>query len=168
MRVHSARRQETDHLAEECGVVLQQADRQPSGADDFLPVVNVLQECVNRAHPLFDTARDLAPFARRYDPRDDVEGDQAFLGLVITIDGECYPGPPEELFGLTRLAAQLFTVLIAEPLMIGSISCARGTILFQHFVEAGRFGGHWSQGCTNSWQITSTFAPAQYLSIPRA
>jgi hypothetical protein len=40
-------------------------DGQAAGADDFLAVVEIVQEGVERAHPLFDPARQLAPFARR-------------------------------------------------------------------------------------------------------
>ena len=142
MRVNAPRRQKADHLAQESGVVLQKADRQPSGADDFLTVVNILQERVDCANALFDTTRDLGPFARRHDARDDVEWDQPFFGLVIAVNRKGDARAPEELFGLTRFTAQLLDVLIAEPFMISGISGACRTVLCQHFIEAGRFGEH--------------------------
>lgn len=70
--VDTARRFEADHLGQEGLVALDEFAGNATGADDFLLVIDVVEECVECQHPLLDTLRQLAPFATGDDSRDDV------------------------------------------------------------------------------------------------
>src|SRR3546814_1562197 len=69
-------------------VARNQLDGHPARAQNFLPVIDVVEEGVQCAHALFDAARQAPPFARRDDPRHDVEGDQPLVGFILAIDVE--------------------------------------------------------------------------------
>src|SRR3546814_18952388 len=73
-------------------------------AQYLLAVIAVVEEGVERAHPLLDPAREAAPLARRDDPRHDVEGDQPLVAAVGAIDVEGDADVAEKSLGLLRLA----------------------------------------------------------------
>ena len=100
-----------DHLRQEGRVAGDHFDRQASGADDFLPVIDIVQERIDRADPLFDPFGEARPFAPRNDPRDDVEGDQPFGRLGAPVDVEGDAGQAKHLFGLALFAAQTGRIL---------------------------------------------------------
>ena len=104
MGVDPARRGEADHLRQPGAVVAEQPLGQAARADDLLPVVEIVHEGVERAHPLLDPARQPPPFAAGDDPRDHVERDQPLLGVVVAIDVEGDAGAAEEALGLGALA----------------------------------------------------------------
>jgi hypothetical protein len=60
MGVDPAGRRHADHLRQEGGRCGDQLDRHAARAQDFLPVIDVVQEGVDRAHPLLDPARQRA------------------------------------------------------------------------------------------------------------
>ena len=117
MRIDPARRADADHLRHESVIAADHVLGDAPGLDDLLPVIDVVQESVDRAHPLFDPARQLEPFRSRYDARDDVEGDQAFLGLGPPIDIEGDAREAKKLFGLALLGAQARRILIPKPVV---------------------------------------------------
>ncbi|MNJ80078.1 hypothetical protein D3C77_783250 [compost metagenome] len=55
--------------------------RDDAGLEDALVVVDVLQEQVQRLHPLDTATLDRAPLAGADAARDDIEGDQALGAL---------------------------------------------------------------------------------------
>ena len=69
-------------------VLEDQLSRHDPGANDLARTIDVLQEKVESASPLFKAARQVGPFPSGHDARDDVEGDQALLRLGIPIDRE--------------------------------------------------------------------------------
>ncbi|MGY3457982.1 hypothetical protein ACVWW5_003432 [Bradyrhizobium sp. LM3.4] len=58
------------------------------GTEDVAAMVDVAQEHVERAHPLLQALLEQRPFLAGHDPRDHVEGDQAFGGFGLPIDRE--------------------------------------------------------------------------------
>ena len=76
-----ARRAEADHLGQERLVVGDQLLRDATGAHDFLAVIDVVEEGIERRTTLLDALREAPPFRTGYDTRNDVERDQALCGL---------------------------------------------------------------------------------------
>jgi hypothetical protein len=135
MGIDIARRRHADHLRQEGLVLRDQIDGDAARAQDFLPVVDVVQEGVDGAHPLLDPARELRPFPRRDDARHDVEGDQAFVRLGLPIDVEGDPGTAKEGFGVGGFFAQLPEVLVREPAVVGGVRIAGGVSAAKHLIE---------------------------------
>ncbi len=104
MGIDPARRREADHLLKPRGVIAEQALRHPARADDLLPVIEVVDEGIERADPLFDPAFQPPPFARADDARHGVERDEPLLGLVLAIDVEGNSRLAEVGFGIDMLA----------------------------------------------------------------
>ena len=86
--IDAARRIDAHHLRHEGGVLDDDVCRDAPCPQDFLTVIDVVDEGVERPHPLFDAGRKPAPFRGRKHPGNDVEGDEAFGGFVVAIDGE--------------------------------------------------------------------------------
>ena len=81
-----------------------------------LPAVEVLQEAVERRHPLAEAAGQLLPFVRRDQPGEQVHGPDALGALLLAVHGE---GDPltAELVGYELLQPpDLGDVNVAEPL----------------------------------------------------
>ena len=64
MGIDIARRAEIDHLRQKRIVLRNQIDGNDARAQDFLPVIDVVQKRVDRAYPLIDALRQLGPFPR--------------------------------------------------------------------------------------------------------
>ena len=78
--------------------------------EDFLVVIDVVDEGVERVDALLEAAFDAVPFVRRDDARDQVEGEDAFGAGGVAVDVE----------GDAQLQQQaLGGVLVAEQLAIG-------------------------------------------------
>jgi hypothetical protein len=94
-----------------------------------------MQKGVDGAHALFDALGQLRPFAGRDDARHDVEGDQAFVCLGLTIDVEGDAGAAEESLGIGRFLAQVLEVFVREPAVIGGVWIACGLAAAEHLIE---------------------------------
>jgi hypothetical protein len=136
VRVNSARRGEPDHLREERLILTQEVNRQAPGLHDFLAMIEILQEGVNRPHPLLDPARQLAPFARRDDPGDHVERNQPLFGGIFPIDVEGDADATKEMLSLSVLTAQPVYVLSVVPLAKVGVSRADRAVLVEHLIVA--------------------------------
>jgi hypothetical protein len=75
--------------------------------DDLAVVVDVVDEQVECPDALPEAALDGAPVLRLDDARDDVEGEDPFLPLVVAVDVEGDPEIEEGGFGSTLPAEQL-------------------------------------------------------------
>ena len=73
VRVDAARRVEAHHLAPEMAGAEDELGRNPALAEDSLLVVDVVQEQVERLHPLDQAALELVPLGARDHARDQVE-----------------------------------------------------------------------------------------------
>ena len=97
-------------------------------------MVEIVEKRVERAHPLLDPALELAPLPRGNDPRDHVERDQPFFGIVLAIDVEGDPGAAKSPLGLARLAPQDRGILLPVPVAIIGIGGLDATFGIVHFV----------------------------------
>jgi hypothetical protein len=133
--VDPARRREADHFRQEGDIALDQPGRDLAGLHDLLVVVNVVQEHVQRTHPLLDALGQALPFPVVDDPRHEVERDQPLGRLRLAIDGESDAGAPEEALGLAGLLDQQFGVLLAVPGMETLVGLAHTRLAYQHLVK---------------------------------
>ncbi|MOA00318.1 hypothetical protein D3C78_1196750 [compost metagenome] len=78
MGVDAAGRSEADHFRQEGFVFLDDFAGNAPGADDFLLVVDIVEESIEGENALFDALGQFAPLAAGDDARDDIEGDQFF------------------------------------------------------------------------------------------
>ena len=86
-----------------------------AGAQDFLAVVDVVEEGVERLDALLDALRQPPPFGAGDDARHDVEGDQPLGGLLLAIDGEGDAGLAEDTFGVPHLFGEPGRILLLQP-----------------------------------------------------
>ena len=106
------------------------------GLDDLLAVIDVVHEGVERAHALLDAGRQPAPFGRRDDARDDVEGDEPLGRLVVAVDGEGDAGAAEQRLRLARFRFEVVELLRAEPFGDGLIGLAHTVAGAVHFIKS--------------------------------
>jgi hypothetical protein len=137
--IDAARRLDPDHVGQKGIVAADHLFGDAARLHDLLLVVDVVQKGVDRAHTLFDPARQPRPFRARDDARDDVEGDKPLLGLGLAIDVEGDARQAEKLLCLALLGAQAFGVLAVEPVVKAAVGRAQARIRAPHFVEDFRF-----------------------------
>ena len=113
-----AGRGHADHIGQIGLIIGDQLPRHLAGPQDFLPMVNVMKERVQRTHPLLDTARKLAPFAGRQNARDNIERNEALFGLFASVHVERDAGAAKKPFRLFRLSIEPAGVFGIEPLPI--------------------------------------------------
>ena len=77
MGIDAARRVHADHLRHEGIVLDDDLLRDAAGPQDFLAVIEIMDEGVQRPDPLLDPGRQFPPLGGGEDPRDDVKGDEA-------------------------------------------------------------------------------------------
>ena len=142
MRIDAAGRRHADHLRQEGIIVLDQLHRHAARPQDFLAMVDIVQEGIDRAHPLLDPARQLRPFARRNDARHDVKRNQPLVGICRAIDVEGDARAPEEGLRLPCLAPQPFGRFGRKPLAILRVRRARPLAAPIHLVKKRRCFSH--------------------------
>ena len=135
--VDFARRRETDHLLKPCRIVAEQPRRNAACAQDFLPVVKIVDERVQRADPLFNPAGKAAPFVCADGARHHVERDQPFFGLVLAVNVEGDACLAKAAFSLAMLALQPALILLVKPFAVTRICRTNGSVGIKHLVKFG-------------------------------
>ena len=106
-------------------------------------MVDIEQEEVERLHPLLQTALQSLPFARRNDPRDDVEGNQAFGPAVIAIYREGDTDTVKRTLGFLALLGDLLDGSSLQPVREPLIMGTRRALGAAHLIVKGT--GHGSK-----------------------
>ena len=88
VRIHPARHVHADHLAAELRVAVHLVGGDLAGLHDLLPVIDVVEEPVERLHALAHPARERVPLRARDDVGNDVERNQAFGARGLAVDRE--------------------------------------------------------------------------------
>ena len=101
---------------------------------DLLVVVDVVDEGVQRPHPLFEPRLQAHPFLHRQDPGHDVEGDQPLGTLFLAIDREGDAHPMEQSVRLRPLLRQTLGGLGGQPFAIPVVVRARSALRRIHLV----------------------------------
>ncbi len=135
MGVDPAGRGEANHMRQPGRVVAEQILGHPSGADDFLAVIEIMHEGVERRNALLDALGQLAPFMRGDDSRDHVERNEPLFGLVFAIDIEGDASAPERGLGVAMFAPQERVFLFAIPRLITRIGISYTAVGLVHLVE---------------------------------
>ena len=98
-------------------------------------MIDVVQEKIERGDPLHEPALDQIPFARRDDPRDEVEGKNPLRSLVVVIDREgdalLQKGGRGEVAFALEIGRGHFAEARQQPAVMRSRHARRG----KHFVE---------------------------------
>ncbi len=138
VRVHVARHVHADHLGTELRVVDHLVARHDAGLQDLLVVVDVVDEPVERQHPLGQALFHVAPLVRRDDARDLVERDQALgalAGVLVAIHRERDADPPEDQFGLVPAIAHQVGRLPGQPLRVVLVVLTHRVARGVHLIE---------------------------------
>jgi len=75
------------------------------------------------------------PLAGGNDARDNIKGDQPFLGLAAAINVEGDTAEAKQIIGLALLGAQAFWVFAFQPVLKPSVGCAQLAVIAPHFVK---------------------------------
>ena len=134
--VDAERRLDANHLGHEGRVGDDQFLGDLARLDDLLAVIDVVHEGVERAHALLDAGRQTAPFGRRDDARNDVEGDEPLGRFIAAVDGEGDAGAAEHRLRLEQLLLQIVELLRAEPFGDGLIGHAHTVTGAVHFIKS--------------------------------
>ena len=113
--IDAPRRVEALHLGAESVVEQHQLGRHLAGADDLAVVIDVVDEGVERLHPLRQALGQEFPFRGRDDARNDVEWNEPLGVAAVVIDGKGDAGAAEQEFGLAPLQHQEFARHFVEP-----------------------------------------------------
>ena len=135
MGINTTRRRHADHLGQKGIILGDQLDRHAACTQNLLPVVDIVQKGVDRAHALLNPAGQPRPFPPRDDARHQIEGDQPLIGLGLPIDVEGDAGAAKKPLGIGGFLAQIAQILAAKPAVIACIGCARVAAPLVHFIE---------------------------------
>ena len=134
MRVDAPRHVDAVHL----GPVLRVAEHLLGGdaarPHDVLLVIDVVDEAVERAHPLLEAGFELPPLAGRDDARNHIEGDQAFGAGVVTVDREGDADAPEHEIRFRALVAHRLRTLLRQPALEFAVVPANDAARVVHLV----------------------------------
>ena len=148
MRIDAARRIEPHHFRHEGFILQDHVARDAPRPQDFLAMIDIVQESVERPHALFDPGRQPAPFGGGENARHDIEGDQPFRGLFGAIDRKGDALPAEQSFGLFEGSFDIGLGKLGHPLMDLRVGLAHLAVLQDHFIEkAASFSPHAAMRC---------------------
>jgi hypothetical protein len=125
---------DADHFLAELRIAQHLRGGDAPGLEDFLVVVDVVEEGVERLDPLPKALGHARPFVGRDDARHDVEGDQAFLAGVLAIYGEGDADAMEGYVGLFALARDDLGRGCLQPVRVAAVAVAHRAVSGMHFV----------------------------------
>ena len=125
------------HLAPVLRIGQHAFDRYDPRLEDVLLVVDVVQEEVQRLHPLLEAPLQDAPLARRNDPRHEVERDQPLRARVLAVDREGDADAVEGAFRLLALLRDLLGRGALEPVGESLVMGPQGAIGSAHLIVNG-------------------------------
>ena len=136
--IDAAGRRHPHHFRHEGFVLDDELMRDLAGAQDVLAVVEIVDEGVQRPHPLLDARRQLAPFGSGKDAGDDVEGDEPLGRLVVAIDGKGDALAAEDRLRLAQRPVHVAPRQGFQPIGDTGIGLPRSAAAAIHFVENRR------------------------------
>ena len=122
------------HLRAVLGIAEDTLWRDDARLEDLLVVVDVVDEGVQRPHPLLEAALEADPFLQGHDPRHDVEGDQPLGTLFLAVNGEGDSDTVEQCVRLGAFLAQAVGRLLLEPPAIAQVVGPGAAVAEKHFV----------------------------------
>ena len=142
MRVDVLRRLDAQHLRAEGRIEQHEFRRHQPRLDDLLVVIDVVEEDVDRLHPLDAAPLDQVPFGAVEDARDQIEGDQPLGRAAFGIDGEGDAEPAEQLLSRVLLGDEGVDREIVEQAGERGIGVPDRAVGLAHLIEefAGKQG----------------------------
>ncbi len=134
VRINAARYVHALHHRPVLGVLQHLRGRDDAGLEDFLVVIDVVQEQVERPDPLAQAGLQRLPFGRRDDARDDVERDQPLLAGFLAIDGEGDADAVEGEVGFGPLAGDALGRRRPQPFVVAPVMGTDAAVGVDHFV----------------------------------
>ena len=139
VRVNVARHINTHHLGAELRVLKNLLGRHHAGLDDVLPVIDVMDEAVERRDALHQALFHTGPFVGRDDAGNQVKGDQALgagtVFVLVAIHGKGDADAPENHFGLRPAGLHGVCRLLGQPALVGLVMRAHTAGAGVHFVK---------------------------------
>ena len=108
--------------------------------ENFLVVIDVREEQIERAHTLLQSGFENPPLVRRNDPRDDVERNETLCSAIFAIHRERDSDAMECALRFVPFLCNAGAVGPIEPVGKGPVVRPDGTVRERHFVK--REGGH--------------------------
>ena len=135
VRIHLVRQVQADHR-HLVGLVGQHLlGRNHAGLENFLTVVDVVQEPVERVDALLQAPLEHVPLGSRDDARNGVERDQALGALLVAIDGEGDADAVKQQVGFAALLRDPLRRHGGEPLGQRRVMLAHRAVGQVHLVE---------------------------------
>ena len=116
--------------------------RHEAGLDDLLVVIDVVEEDVDRLHPLDAAALHEFPFGPGENARDEIEGDQPLGRAAFGIDREGDAEPAEQLLRRRLLCHQGLDGEIVEQLGKVGVGRSHRAVGLAHLIKKSA-GGCW-------------------------
>ena len=105
----------------------------------MLRMIDVMNEHIERLHPLGEPLLQLRPLVRGNNARDDIEGNQAFSAGIVAIHREGNADPAKDQIGLNALARNRLGGLFRQPVFKFTIMRPHIARTFGiHFIKKAR------------------------------
>jgi hypothetical protein len=134
VRVDVARQIDAHHFRTELGVIQHLLGRNLARLENFLIVIDVVQEHVERLDALTQPGTQGFPFGGRNDARNDVERNQPLLARFLAIHGEGDADPVKGQIGLGPLALDALGWRRLEPVFVSLVMRTDATVGVIHLV----------------------------------
>src|SRR6267143_2382971 len=134
MRVHLVGQFEAEHRHLISLVRQHLLGRDHARLEDLLPVVDVVQEAVERGHALHQPGGELVPLSPRDDARDGVERNEALGARLVAVHGERDADAMEQEVGFAALLGDAVRRSLREPVGEGAKMRTHFTVCRTHFV----------------------------------
>src|SRR5882762_988475 len=134
MRVHLVGQVEAEHRHLISLVRQHLLGRDHARLEDLLPVVDVVQEAVERGHALHQPGSELVPLGPRDDARDGVERNEALSARLVAVHGERDADAMEEEVRFAALLGDAVRRSLREPVGEGAKMRTHFAVCRTHFV----------------------------------
>ena len=113
------------HLRQKCVIVMDEFCRNDTGADDFLPVINIVQKGVYCAHALANAIFQPPPFLAGNNAWHHVKWNKPFNPVAIAINIKGNANATKNILRAVGLTAQLRQFLIVQPILQLVVGCTQ-------------------------------------------
>ncbi len=139
LRIDVVRQVDAHHLGAELGVAEHLLLRHDAGLEDFLVVIDVVEEAVERGDALLQPGFEVLPFRRGNDARNQVERNEPLGACLVAIHRESDAHAAKDQLGLLALGADGVGRLLRQPVSVLGVVGAHTAVCGGHFVvEAHR------------------------------
>ncbi len=136
MRVNTERHVDALHLRPVLRIGIDLFGRHDARAHDVAVVIDVVDEQIERLHPLAQAGFERLPFAARDDARDQIEGNQPLGAGQIAVDREGDAHAAKQQVGFRALARDGLVALLDQPALEARVMRPHDFVVMTHLVIA--------------------------------